>query len=489
MTNVDQALKIALHAVSRDLGTDVDYEVKANLYKLLLYDEECFFARHRDSERLDGMFATLVLELPSIYEGAELSVFSPLTPDEKATYTFNGGGDSRSTKTKKRSTRLRKPGLHFAAFYADCYHEVSKLTSGHRVVLTYHLTATPRTQRILPHLPAPSPSPSQPADESVARRLSKLIELFSREDDGHYPEAISCDGKPKKLAVVLSHWYSPASLIGIESLKGSDRSIAELIRAAAHCSPVYSDVPSLARLAARKILEASGEKYATDPDFHLAHQLVSSAYKGNKGGPYFDAVISLANVWDKGESTPYTSTFCTTGPLLPLTGEQKVPLDLGPALRQHDIDAAYHPSWYGWEDDRGPPFQYFGPVDDGGWPLFDFWGPPIYGEQYIPDDDNFDIRTKKGNHSLPIYSHELLFASEEASREFREKPARGWSHMHKKEVVVWKPQEVEFCEYNTVSHLIYFIRIDHISYLAYPIYLQSEMGHNTTDAFIPELLS
>ncbi len=94
MSNVDQALKSALHAVSRDLGTDVDYAVKANLYKLLLYDEGCFFARHHDSERLDGMFGTLVLELPSIYEGAELSVFSPLTPDEKATYTFNGGGDS-----------------------------------------------------------------------------------------------------------------------------------------------------------------------------------------------------------------------------------------------------------------------------------------------------------------------------------------------------------------------------------------------------------
>ena len=166
------------------------------------HEPGCFFARHRDSERLDGMFATLVLELPSIYEGAELSVYSPLTPGEKETYTFNGGGNAMSN-TKRRSNRLRSPGLHFAAFYADCYHEVSKLTSGHRVALVYHLTANPRAHRILPHLPVPSPSPPQPADESIARRLSKLVEMFSNENDDAYPNEISCDGKPKKLVVVL----------------------------------------------------------------------------------------------------------------------------------------------------------------------------------------------------------------------------------------------------------------------------------------------
>ena len=174
------------------------------------------------------MFGTLVLELPWVYEGASLSVFSPLTPDEKATYTFNGGGSS--FKKKRRSPRSSSPGaslgLFFAAFYADCYHVVSKLTLGHRVALVYHLTATPFLHPPLPHLPLASPSPSQPADESVARRLSNLVELFSREKDDCYPKVVGdCHCKPKKLAVVLSHHYSPASLSGIHYLKGSDRSI------------------------------------------------------------------------------------------------------------------------------------------------------------------------------------------------------------------------------------------------------------------------
>jgi len=333
VSNVEQALECALHAVSRELGTEADYNIDASLYKLLLYEEGCFFARHRDNERLDGMFGTLVLELPSVYEGAELSVWSPLTPDEKMTYTFNGGGSSSKRKSSGG------PGLHFAAFYADCYHEVSKLTSGHRVALVYHLTANPVQHRLLPHLPVASPSPSQPADESIAVRLSKLVETFSREDDDDYPstwDEIEGPGKPNKLVVVLSHHYTPASLTSIRALKGSDRSIAELIRAAAFCSP-DADVTSLARLAARKVVEVGGEQYATDPEGLLAHELTSEEFKGKDGGPFFDAAISLACVHDSGEITQNT-LFRTTGPLISLTGENTVPLDLGPE-RPNDREA------------------------------------------------------------------------------------------------------------------------------------------------------
>lgn len=155
VTGADPALRSALEIVSRELGTQCDYKIEASLYKLLLYEEGCFFAKHRDNERLDGkmcivilysyiiyktdsllflftgMFATMVLELPSEYEGAELSVSSPLKPNEKCKYTFNGGSKSGA----KRKTRSNRPGMHFAAFYADCYHEVSQLTSGHRVAL------------------------------------------------------------------------------------------------------------------------------------------------------------------------------------------------------------------------------------------------------------------------------------------------------------------------------------------------------------------
>ncbi len=320
------------------------------------------------------MFATLVLELPSEYEGAQLSVWSPLTPNKKKRYTYN------SSTAKKRSSSSM-PGLHFAAFYADCYHEVSQLTSGNRCALIYHLTATPVQQpRLLRHLPAPTTRPPQPADESVALRLSKLVETFAKEDDSNYPctwdgrrygSGFTWPGQPKKLVIVLSHHYTPASLTSVKALKGSDRSIAEIIRAAAFKSPSTDDLSSLARLAAKKAVD-SGGKYASQPGFQHVHQLVSEEFNGQDAGPFFDAAISLAVITDYGEGTNYphgcekdgSTTSWTTGPLIWLSGEDSA-LDLGPKTLS-DTSADYHPSWFGGQDDQGPPYRYHGPVYDRG---------------------------------------------------------------------------------------------------------------------------
>ena len=289
ISNADQALQSALDLVARDLGTEAEYKIEATLYKLLLYEEGCFFARHRDNERLKGMFATLVLELPSKYEGAQLSVWSPLTPDEKKTYTFNGS--NTSIGKKKRTCSSSTPGLHFAAFYADCYHEVSELKSGQRCALIYHLTATPikKHPRYLRHLRAPIPSPPQPANELVAFRLSKMMEIFAEEDDSDYPctwggnhHSFSWPGQPKKLVVVLSHRYTPNSLTSIKALKRADRSIAEIIRAAAFKSP-KDDLSSLARIAAKKVVEVEvGGDYASQPCYQHIHQLVSEEFNGKE---------------------------------------------------------------------------------------------------------------------------------------------------------------------------------------------------------------
>ncbi|KAL7537607.1 hypothetical protein ACHAWF_014939 [Thalassiosira exigua] len=443
VSNADQALEAALHKVSRDFGLGGDYKIEANLYKLLLYEPGCFFLRHRDNERLDNMFATLVLELPSEYQGAELSVFSPLTPNEKTTYSFNGG-----IARPKRRTRSSKPGLHFAAFYSDCYHEVSKLTSGHRVALVYHVTATPNNHRSIycgvtnqwrsgagSHLPAVPPTPPQPVDESIALRLSKLVELFANEGDEAYPCAKEQLGKPKKLAIVLSHHYTPASLTSIHSLKGSDRAIAELIRAAASCAPSDREVLSLVRLAAKKVVEVGGEEYAANPEsiYTHAHNIVTEEFNEEKRGPFFHAAVSLASVWENGETAPFlsecdrngTSTFQTQGPLLSLTGENIGDL-FGPKLAPPAVaatsrqesgrgDGAWHPSWFGGQHSQGPPFQFFGPIDDDSYfPLYDPNGPVIYGEQAFRGWGR-----NHGNHSLPIYSHELLFSSEEARIKYR----------------------------------------------------------------------
>jgi predicted 2-oxoglutarate/Fe(II)-dependent dioxygenase YbiX len=102
-------------------GLGVTGPVTAPLYKLLIYDKGSFFVSHRDTEKVPGMFATLVLALPSQSEGGELVV-----------------------RHKDREARLElkcdEPSeIAFAAFYADCVHEVLPVTSGSRATLVFNL--------------------------------------------------------------------------------------------------------------------------------------------------------------------------------------------------------------------------------------------------------------------------------------------------------------------------------------------------------------
>ena len=55
-------------------GLGVSEPVTAELYKLLIYDKGSFFVSHRDTEKAPGMFATLVVALPSQSEGGELVI-------------------------------------------------------------------------------------------------------------------------------------------------------------------------------------------------------------------------------------------------------------------------------------------------------------------------------------------------------------------------------------------------------------------------------
>lgn len=259
------------------------------------------------------------------------------------------------------------------------------------------------------------------------------------------------DGKPKKLAIVLSHHYTPTSFAsaGFDALKGSDRALAQMIRAAAFCS---TDASSLARLAAKKVAQVGGEEYAAadaDAASLQAHGLVSEEFKKTEAnGPFFDAAIALATVWDNGECTPIpsrisypgmeveenASTFMTSGTLISLTGKGSAPLDLGPRHQRDNAGYGWHPSLFSGQERQGPPFRFHGPCGDMGEPIYNFdSGPVIYGEQVAYRQQD------KGNHSLPIYTHELLFASEGASAKFRKDAEQG-----KHVVVENSPKEVEF---------------------------------------------
>ena len=190
----------ALRAAQSDLGLEKQ-KLEANLYKLLLYEPGCFFLAHRDGEKLDRMIGTLIIALPAFHEGGQLVI-----RHEGCEAIVDFGKESRFH-------------TQFAAFYADCEHEIRPVTSGFRLALVYNLTLRGRSGRSQPREPASTP-PRLPA--------------FSRSGKRKLPDAAASDDEPlpSKLAVLLDHKYSPKGLT-FDVLKGIDRVKANILFAAA----------------------------------------------------------------------------------------------------------------------------------------------------------------------------------------------------------------------------------------------------------------
>ncbi len=190
-----QTLDGILARVAAGLG--VSEPVSADLYKLLLYGPGDFFVSHRDTEKAPGMFATLVIALPSFSSGGELIV-----------------------RHKEREVQVdlssEEPSeVTFAAFYADCPHEVRPVAAGHRLVLVYNLLR-----------PWRGPLPMPPDHDRETARAAALLKGWARARRGPEDEA------PEKLIYPLEHAYTLAEL-GFAALKGADAAVAGVLAAAA----------------------------------------------------------------------------------------------------------------------------------------------------------------------------------------------------------------------------------------------------------------
>lgn len=187
----------AISKIKTDLGLE-DYTVAAHLYKLLIYEKGDFFLPHKDSEKEKGMFGTMVIGLPSQYTGGELEI------------SFEGVKETADfTKTKASHT------INYAAFYADCDHEVKPLTSGYRVCLVYNLIQQKAGKKI--------------ELQSLQSHAAKLAELFTK-DKTHN------NGRP--YIILLGHQYTPENF-SYDALKLNDRAKAEALLLAARQAGYY----------------------------------------------------------------------------------------------------------------------------------------------------------------------------------------------------------------------------------------------------------
>lgn len=167
-------------------------KAEAKLYKLLLYKSGGHFKKHRDTEKDEKMFATLILQLPSIHTGGDLIVYNP----DKTTFKHDFG----------KLTNKSAYEIHYAAHYADAEHEITEITSGYRLALVY----------------------------SICWINGNGICNYNTDDFGLHKALDMQKNKNNLIGILLDHRYTPRSFQqnGIRALKGIDNDRYNMLRCA-----------------------------------------------------------------------------------------------------------------------------------------------------------------------------------------------------------------------------------------------------------------
>ncbi|MEZ5303317.1 MAG: 2OG-Fe(II) oxygenase [Verrucomicrobiales bacterium] len=190
-------------------------KVVAEPYKLLLYEKGGFFLPHRDTEKIPGMFGSLVVGLPSAHTGGALRI--------------RHGGSEKVIQFGGSKREVQNRRIRYAGFFADCEHEVEKVAGGFRLCLTYNLAVVGR--RAASRMP---PSPDAALDAAMDQLKAELGADLA--------------------AVLLDHRYTEASF-SPRKLKGDDRQRADAILASARRAGL---VANLALLSLHQIGELEG---------------------------------------------------------------------------------------------------------------------------------------------------------------------------------------------------------------------------------------
>ncbi len=184
----DQKLSALLQELQKDLLLSEEGRLETELHNLVIYQEGRFFKGHQESEKTDGMIATLVVLLPLQYRGGALLI------------------DQHGDQQEFKAPRDLQEALTRIAFYADCYHEVQKVTSGYRIALTYRLVFTPSAEGLRPLKNA---------------KLERAVKAYFDAPEQEI-SAFGFAGHPRWFSYLLDHQYSQKSL-SWQGLRGADR--------------------------------------------------------------------------------------------------------------------------------------------------------------------------------------------------------------------------------------------------------------------------
>ena len=189
----ESALEKLIHSISAQMG--IDFQIEAALFKLLVYREGGHFKCHQDTEKAPGMFATLIVQLPSRCQGGSLVC---RFADQE--YRFDFGNKAADSEF----------AIYYAAHYADVHHQVEEIEEGARLVLIYNLIQPVKERQL-------NANHHKQLLGSVREMVPPIFSFLSQEQH----------------AFLLQHEYTEQSLsdLGFLATKGQDRDLIKALLA------------------------------------------------------------------------------------------------------------------------------------------------------------------------------------------------------------------------------------------------------------------
>ena len=113
-----------------NVATVCRVHVRSELYKVNSYGPGGLFRAHKDTPREPNHIGTLVIVLPTIFEGGEFVLRHGPT-EHLLDWTVEGRGEHADE-------------LHWVFFYSDVEHEIKPVKSGYRLTISYNVYGVPR---------------------------------------------------------------------------------------------------------------------------------------------------------------------------------------------------------------------------------------------------------------------------------------------------------------------------------------------------------
>jgi len=190
----------SLAALVKDVGEQLGLgasPIRSALYKVLLYGPGQHFKEfHKDTEKEEGMFGTLVVQLPSAHRGGSIC------------FRFNGQEEEYDFGVAHGEAQYWP---HFAAHYADVDHKVKVVSEGHRLVLIYNLVWGGGGE-----------TPTATTNSNREQAGLRICERWSSISRNYFSD---------QFLLWLEHDYTSDSLrqLGASALKGRDREYGRLM--------------------------------------------------------------------------------------------------------------------------------------------------------------------------------------------------------------------------------------------------------------------